>query len=211
MFKQPAYIILIAVLLGAGLSIAQTRKDPPSLTIIMAQGSIVVDGILNEPDWAKAEIAGDFFQNFPYDTSFAITKTEVVVTYDNENIYIGARCYDDLPGDYVIQSLKRDFSYPVSDAFAVFIDPFNDKVNGFSFAVNPYGVQREGLLAGGGFFGVTTSWDNKWFSAVKRNDSMWVVEMAIPFKTIRYKEGTRTWGINFSGQTLQPILHPVIE
>ena len=203
MLKQPTYIILLGFLLGAGLSKAQTEKEPPSLTIKMARGSIVVDGILNESDWGKAEIAGNFFQNFPYDTSFAKTKTEVLVTYDNENIYIGARCYDELPGDYVIQSLKRDFSYPVSDAFAVFLDPFNDKVNGFSFAVNPYGVQREGLLAGGGFFGVTTSWDNKWFSAVKRSDNMWVVEMAIPFKTIRYKEGNSIWGINFSRNDLK--------
>jgi len=183
-------------------SIADERAVP-ILNVKKATGKIIVDGILDEPDWQTANIAGDFFQNFPYDTSYAITKTEVKVTHDDEFIYIAAICYDHLEGDYVIQSLKRDFSYPVSDAFAVFIDPFNDKLNGFSFAVNPLGVQREGLLEGGAFFGVTTSWDNKWYSEVTRQGDRWTVEMAIPLKTIRYKGGTKVWGINFSRNDLK--------
>lgn len=120
------------------------------------------------------------------------------MTYDNGNIYIAAICYDTLGGEYIVSSLKRDFSYPISDAFSVYIDPFNDKINGFCFGVNPYGAQREGLLQNGGSFGVTTNWDNKWFSDVKRNPGNWVVECKIPFKTLRYKEGIQTWGINFS-------------
>ena len=80
------------------------------------------------------------------------------------------------------------FSFPISDGFAVFLDPFNDGNNGFSFAVNPLGAQREGLVQNGGGFGVTTNWDNRWFSKVTREDGRWLVEMAIPFKTLRYKE-----------------------
>jgi len=179
------------------------EKETPTLKIRKATAPIIIDGIIDEPDWKSADVAEDFFQNFPYDSSFAITKTQVKVTYDDQNIYVAAICYDDLPGDYVVQSLKRDFSYPISDAFAVYIDPFNDKLNGFSFAVNPLGAQREGLLQGGGFFGVTTSWDNKWYSKVKRKADRWIVEMAIPFKTIRYQENNITWGINFSRNDLK--------
>lgn len=175
----------------------------PSLKIQKTSEEIEIDGVLKEAVWAKCAIATDFVQSFPSDTSFALTKTEVKVTYDDEYLYIAAICYDELEGDYVIQSLKRDFSYPISDAFAVFIDPFNDKTNGFSFAVNPLGVQREGLLQNGGGFGVTTIWDNKWFSAVKIEDKKWVVEMKIPFKTLRFKEGIETWGINFSRNDLK--------
>ena len=112
-------------------------------------------------------------------------------------------CYDKLEGDYVIQSLKRDYSYPISDAFAVYIDPFNDGSNGFSFSVNPMGAQREGLLQNGGSFGVTTSWDQKWFSEVKRYDDRWQLEMAIPFKSIRYNNEVSEWKINFSRNDLK--------
>lgn len=178
-------------------------KEQPTLEIKKANGPIVLDGVLDEADWQDANIAGEFFKSFPDDTSYAQTLTEVRVTYDAQNIYIAATCYDEIEGDYVIQSLKRDFDFSVSDAFAVFLDPFNDHLNGFSFAVNPLGVQREGLIEGGGSFGVTTSWDNKWFSKVKHYDGYWVVEMSIPYKTIRYKEDISTWGINFARNDLK--------
>jgi hypothetical protein len=194
--------LIIGILLSH-FSNAQTTKPTPSLHIKKATSKITIDGILNEKDWNTAEKAADFFQQFPADTSYADTRTEAMVTYDDSYLYVAAICYDEIDGEYVIQSLKRDFSYPVSDAFAVFIDPFNDKTNGFSFAVNPLGVQREGLVQEGGGFGVTTAWDNKWYSEVTKQDGKWLVEMAIPFKTIRYKENNTTWRINFSRNDLK--------
>jgi hypothetical protein len=194
---------LLSILLSIIGFISFAQKPAPSLSLKKATGIIELNGILDEADWQKAEIAGDFYQNFPADTSFAKTKTEVKVTYDDNFIYVGAICYDDMGSNYVIQSLKRDFSYSESDAFAVFIDPFNDQTNGFSFAVNPLGVQREGLLQAGGGNGVTATWDNKWFSKVTRNKDGYVVEMAIPFKSVRYNDDISTWGINFSRNDLQ--------
>ncbi len=174
-----------------------------SLKINKSSSKIELDGVLNEDAWMKADSAHSFYQNFPYDTSYAETKTSVFTTYDENFFYVAAICYDDLDGDFVIQSLKRDFSYPVSDAFAVFIDPYNDGTNGFSFAVNPEGVQREGLLVEGGGFGVSTAWDNKWYSEVKQYEGKWIVEMAIPFKTLRFNEGINKWHINFSRNDLK--------
>lgn len=164
---------------------------------------IIIDGELNENTWTNCERSSSFCQNFPYDTSLAVTKTEAMLSYDDNYLYVAAICYDSLGGKYVIQSLKRDFSYPVSDAFVITIDPFSDMQNGFSFGVNPYGVQREGLVAGGGGQGVTTNWDNKWFSEVKRYKNLWTVEMAIPFKTLRYKPNLSEWRINFSRNDLK--------
>ena len=157
-----------------------------------------LDGVLSDSAWAEAEIIGNFYKSKPQDTSFAESKTEVMMSYDDRFIYVAAICYDELPGKYIVQSLKRDFSYPRSDAFVVFIDPFRDGTNGFSFANNPYGAQREGLLEFGGRFGVTTAWDNKWYSKVKQYKDRWVVEMAIPFKTIRYNSDVSEWKVNFS-------------
>lgn len=173
------------------------------LKICKSAEPIVIDGELNESHWQYCEPAGNFWQNFPYDTSLAKSKTTAFITYNDKSIFVAAICYDSLPGNYVVQSLKRDFSYPVSDCFVCTIDPFLDKQNGFSFGVNPYGVQREGLVAGGGGSGVTTNWDNKWFSAVKRKQNCWIVEMEIPFKTIRYKNDISNWGINFSRNDLK--------
>jgi hypothetical protein len=167
------------------------------------QDPIHIDGVLDEPIWKNCEKITDFWQNFPYDTCLAKTKTDVYMTYNDKSIFIAAICHDSLPGNYVIQSLKRDFSYPVSDAFVVTIDPFSDKQNGFSFGVNPYGVQREGLISNGGGQGVTTNWDNKWHTEVKRNVGNWTVEMEIHFKSIRYKPNLTTWNINFARNDLK--------
>jgi len=164
---------------------------------------IALDGKLEERSWNVAERVGDFYQNFPYDTSYAKTRTEVMATYDDDYLYIAGVCYDDLEGDFVVQSLKRDFDYLRSDVFIVFIDPFMDKTNGFSFGVSPLGVQLDGLITSGGNFGVTTSWDNKWFSSVEREEGRWVVEMAIPFKTLRFNPELDTWGINFARNDLK--------
>lgn len=173
------------------------------MRIKKATGEIKLDGKLDEPDWKTADGACEFQQTFPYDSSLAETHTEVMLTYDDHNLYVGAICYDALPGKYVIQSLKRDFSFPVSDGFAVFLDPFDDGANGFCFSISPLGVQREGTLENGGSFGVTTAWDNRWFSKVTKGDGKWVVEMRIPFKSFRYRSESTEWGINFARNDLK--------
>lgn len=184
------------------LNIVYGQSDH-KLHLFKTTEKIKIDGILDEPVWKTCVPAGDFWQNFPYDTCLAKTKTVAYVTYNETSIFIAAICYDSLPGNYVIQSLKRDFSYPVSDAFVVTLDPFSDGQNGFSFGVNPYGVQREGLIAQGGLQGVTTIWDNKWISEVKRNGTNWTVEMEIPFKSLRYKADLTQWKINFARNDLK--------
>ena len=165
---------------------------------------IELDGILSEECWKNAIVADDFYQVYPSDSIMAIEKTKVMMCFDDQNIYIAAVCMDNfMEEDFVVSSLRRDYSFPANDAFAVFFDPFNDKTNGFSFSTNPYGVQREGLLESAGVFGVSTAWDNKWFVEVQHNIDSWVVEMKIPFKSIRYKENVTTWGINFARNNLK--------
>ena len=158
---------------------------------------IKVDGALDSL-WNEFEVLTDFKKSAPIDSGLALSKTEVRICYDNKYFYVYAKCYESKKGKHIVQSLKRDFSYPRTDAFVVFIDPFDDGVNGFSFSCNPYGAQREGLLESGGAQGVTTSWDNKWYSATQVSDTVWSVEMAIPFNSLRFTENNKTWGINFS-------------
>lgn len=179
------------------------QKPLPSLNISKASTEIKIDGELLEGAWKDCEIAQDFYQSVPVDTTYANTKTEVRVTYDEKYLYISAICYDTIQKPYIIQSLKRDFSYPVSDAFGVYIDPYDDHTNGFSFAVNPKGVQREGLIQVGGNYGVTTAWDILWLSEVRTYKDRWVVEMAIPFTSLRFNSGSKKWRINFSRNDLK--------
>jgi hypothetical protein len=162
---------------------------------------ITIDGKLTEPVWNQCEVANNFQQQFPFDTAKARNQTEVRITYDKKAIYISAICYEKPGKKYIVESLKRDFGSKRSDCFNVYIDPYNDKVNGFVFGVSPFGNQREGLIEYGGNFDANFLWDNKWSSAVIREAEKWTVEIRIPFKTIRYKYGNSLWRVNFMRST----------
>jgi hypothetical protein len=175
---------------------AQKKNERYVVQIKKATSSIIVDGSLEEQTWKEADVAKDFFSVFPMDTSFAKVKTEVRLSYDEDNLYLIAVCHNLLPGSYMVESLRRDFTFGKNDNFLLFMDPFEDQTNGFSFGANAAGAQWDGIMYQGG--SVDLSWDNKWTSEVKSDDEKWVFEAAIPFKSIRYKGGIDKWGINFS-------------
>lgn len=188
-------MVLISMLIGISLS-AQKINEAYQLHLKPAFSPIKIDGILDEDSWLQAAVATDFYMVLPMDTSKARVRTEVRMTYDEHHLYLIATCYHLLPGRYFVESLRRDFTFGKNDNFLLFMDPFDDQTNGFSFGANAAGAQWDGTMYEGGK--VDLSWDNKWTSVVKKDDEKWVFEVAIPFKSIRYKKGITRWGINFS-------------
>jgi hypothetical protein len=191
-------IALSACLLAASVgAAAQKQNDAYQLHIHRTPSPIVIDGSAHEPAWQSAEVATDFWMVLPMDTDRAKVRTDVRMTYDDHNLYLSAICYyGDIPGPYMVESLQRDWAFGNNDNFIFFLDTFNDQTNGFTFGVNAAGAQWDGLLYEGGK--ANLSWDNKWTSAVKSYDDRYEVEIAIPFKSLRYKNGVTRWGVNFS-------------
>ncbi|MCP3929704.1 MAG: carbohydrate binding family 9 domain-containing protein [Bacteroidetes bacterium] len=175
---------------------AGTNRDQYIIHIKKSKAEIRIDGSLDETDWQIAESAKDFHRVLPIDTGYATTQTEVRLTYDDRNFYIGVYCYESMPGDNIVESLRRDFSFGSNDNFLSFIDTYNDKTNGFTFGASAGGAQWDGLQADGGY--VSLDWDCKFESAVKHYADHWVIEMGIPFKSLQFKAGVDQWGINFS-------------
>ncbi len=175
--------------------LAQNTPTTSQIAIKQTAEPIKVDGVLDEAVWKTGAPAKGFQQFFPTDSLLALSDTEVMLAFDEDFLYVAAICHDTLPGDYVITSLRRDFGWGINDNFSIYIDPFNDLTNGFTFGVSPLGVQREGLISNGEE--ISSDWDNKWFSAVQSGPKSWTVEMAIPFKSIRYNPDNREWNINF--------------
>ena len=195
---MPKFGLLLFMLIvwATGMHLkAQNLPVSTTLNIKATSTPVEVDGLLNETCWQTAHKATGFRQVFPTDSLMALSETEVMLSHDDEFLYVAAVCHDTLKQDYVITSLKRDFNWGPNDNFSIYIDPFDDLTNGFTFGVSPFGIQREGLISAGEE--VNTEWDNKWFSAVQRSEDRWVVEMAIPFKSIRYNPNNLSWNINF--------------
>lgn len=161
------------------------------LSIIYVDQPIQIDGEIDEADWQRAAVASDFWIQTPVDGERAQQRTEVRLVYDQQNLYLAAILYDD--PNYVIQTLKRD-RFGDSDEFGVIFDPVNQRANGYAFGVNVMGVQSEALITADD---ADESWDNRWWTATQRYDDRWTVEMAIPFKSLRFEDGKQLWGINF--------------
>lgn len=193
---------LLLVFCLFSLHIAAQKKNSNFKYHIHRLTSLVkIDGRMDDPAWQEAEVAKNFHMVLPMDTSFAKVKTEVRMAYDDKNIYILAVCYKALPGESMVESLKRDFSFQKNDNFIFFMDTYNDQTNGFSFGSNAVGAEWDGTMYEGGK--VDLNWTNKWVSAVQDYPDKYIFEAAIPFKSIRYKKGISEWGINFSRNDLK--------
>ena len=193
----PFKLVLLALLfMTVQLSLAQEKQH---ILAKKTNSEIIIDGIPDEAIWQESTAAKDFYQYFPSDTSFSQGKTEVYVAYDDKNIYIMAKCYDELEGNYQTSSLRRDYRGGANDGFSILIDTYQDNTNAFIFGINPFGVLREGLISNGGQErdSYSLAWDNKWTGEAKIFEDMWVAELVIPLKTVRFKDNSKSWNMNF--------------
>ncbi|MEX6686222.1 DUF5916 domain-containing protein [Danxiaibacter flavus] len=195
--------LLICLLLCLCLREANAQKKNASfnLRIHRTLTPVTIDGIADDSAWKAAESTSQFWMVLPMDTSFANVRTDVSMSYDNNNLYVLATCHNFVKGRHMVESLRRDFGFLKNDNFIFFMDTFEDQTTGFSFGANAFGAQWDGAMYEGGK--VDLNWDNKWTSVVKNYDDKWIFEAAIPFKTIRYKKDSKEWGINFSRNDLK--------
>jgi hypothetical protein len=177
-------------------SLQQTFNKNYILRVKKANGPIIIDGKIDEPDWHRAEKATNFFRVLPVDTGLAEAKSEVVMTYDDKAFYLGFTFFDSIPGKRIMESFRRDFIFGNNDNFLVFFDTFLDQTSGFSFGLSVSGAKWDGMMYEGA--GSNLIWDCKWESEVKQYPDRWVGEMRIPFRSIRFKSGTDQWNVNFS-------------
>lgn len=153
-----------------------------------------IDGELNEAEWQQHLVAEDFWQYFPTDSVKAQFPTEIYMTYDEDFLYVAAKCYSQ-SDKFIAASYRRDYRATGNDNISFVFDTFEDQTNAFLFGMNPYGVMREALISNGGsdtqFF--NTFWDNKWQGEARMYDDYWTCEIKIPFKTLRYIDGSKAW------------------
>jgi hypothetical protein len=201
-------VILVLWAFFPGLCAEEPGDSEYTCPVQLTSELISVDGMLSEEIWSEIPVQGNFWMSYPVDDRQvdADRQTEVRILSDDQYLYIGVVCYG--PQNYVIKTLKRDREFWEGDGFGVVLDPVNEKTNGFAFGVNPAGVQTEYLVTGQlgrredqepgrELRGVNVAWDNKWVSVVRNYEDRWVIEMAIPFKTLRFDAGKNTWGVNF--------------
>ena len=207
----------MVLLAGLSLAIQAATGVPerPAVRPPRIDTTITIDGRLDEPVWQRAARLADFHQYRPVDSRPAAQSTEVLVWYSSSAIYFGIIAHDRNPGSIRATLADRDKIFD-DDRVLVYLDTFNDRRRAFVFGANPLGVQEDGVRTEGGFGGGggggggggrggggggATSFDRSpdYLFASKGliNDSGYVIEMRIPFKSLRFAGGkSMTWGFN---------------
>jgi Domain of unknown function (DUF5916) len=188
----------LADLLVSSMS-AFAQSPVPSVAAVRTEDSIRLDGVLDEPAWSRAGRLGPFLQRDPKEGAPASEATEVRVLYDKDNLYLGITCYDRDPASIVATQLARDADLEVDDRLLVVLDPFFDHKNGFFFSVNPAGARADGQISNNAQ-DLVYDWDGIWDAQARINAEGWTAEIAIPFKSLRFRPGQEVWGLNVERQ-----------
>ena len=179
------------------------RVSRPARRAVRAPRPPVIDGQVDDAEWALADSATEFVQQLPATGALSKYRTVVRVLYDADRIYVSSVNYDATPGLAITAGLQRDFVSSNSDAFAVALDTYKDRRNSFLFIINPKGAVRDEQTFNDSR-NIVEAWEGvvDVKTAVVRTaagDSAWTVEMAIPLRTLRFDgtQPTQDWGLNF--------------
>jgi hypothetical protein len=160
---------------------------------------IEIDGILNEAAWDEAVAYEDYFYQLqPLDRVPSSEKTRVMVLQDDKMIYFGIQCYDSEPDKIFASSMRRDMNYGSGEVIELLLDTFRDNRNCYAFDTNPLGGKGDAIIGDQGNH-VNKQWECVIYMDGARNEQGWAAEFAIPFKSLKYKEGEIVdWGINIT-------------
>lgn len=173
----------------------QSAPRSAALRAVRAEGPVTVDGVLSEATWAGAQPLEIGWEWYPGDNVTPPVRTECRAGFDDENLYLGCTAYD--PDPRRIRAHLSDRDKPFTDDHLIFmIDPFNDQRRAYEFRVTALGVQMDAMFIPQEGF-EDFSWDAVWRSAGRITADGYVVEVAIPFREMRFPQsaGPQSWRI----------------
>jgi hypothetical protein len=202
-----ALLLALLAVAPARVSAGPAQPDVEIRAVRVAEGPRV-DGLLDDPVWTSIPPITGFRMVDPRPGEDPSERTEARVLYDAHSLYIGIYCYDSEPGRIAANTMAHDSgggggysmyggyhgsSTSSDDRVRILIDPFQDKRNAYVFLVNPRGARSEGLVYAGDS---SLNWDGIWDAKAQRLADGWSAEIRIPFKTISFRPGLTSWGLN---------------
>ena len=177
-------------------TIARDAEGRVTVRAVPLTGSLRVDGVLDEAIYDTVPSISGFIQQLPDEGEPATERTEAWIFYDERNVYVAAQNWDSAPeSQWIANEMQRDsFQLINNDSFSVGFDTFYDRRNAFIFMVNPLGGIFDYQITDEG--NPNQDWNPVFEVQTGRFDGGWTVEMAIPFKSIRFSPGTsQIWGL----------------
>jgi hypothetical protein len=179
----------------AGGSVTRDESGRATVRAVRLTEPLRLDGRLDEEIYRTVPPSDGFVQQVPQQGAAATEPTEMWVFFDDENVYVAARCLDSQPERITANELRRDSNAIFqNDNFGVVLDTFFDQRNGYYFQTNALGALRDAAVSESGN---NSNWSTVWDVRTTRFEHGYTIEMVIPFKSLRYRgAGPQTWGIN---------------
>lgn len=174
-------------------SYAQPGGQAQPLSIRRFETAPVIDGKLDEPAWREAAALRGFRQTQPGDNAEPSYPTTVLLGYDRDRLYLGVHAKDD--PKKVRSTVARRDDITSDDYIAIYMDTFNDRRRAYLLMFNPLGAQQDGLFSEGSEpdFSVDIVMESKG----TLTEDGYSIEVAIPFKSLRYEAGKgKLWGVH---------------
>ena len=153
----------------------------------------VIDGRIDEEVWKRAAVFKDFYQTSPGDNIAPTKPTEALVMYDEKNLYVAFKCWDEK--DKIRATVAQRDGVFSEDNVRFWLDTYGDKRRAYIIGLNPLGIQQDGIYTEGQ--GADFNVDILMESKGVIEDWGWSVEVKIPFKSLRYTAGKgKHWGFN---------------
>ena len=176
-------------------------------SIFVKAESIIIDGVLDEPEWANAISRNEFFQTSPFNLERSVDETVGYIFSNKDGIYVG---FINKQSNSSMLSKKtlRDEMTSLSDKNSINIDFDGDGNKAYILAVNLGDSLFDAIKIKTGDF--KTDWDGDWIAKTKRHDGYWVSEFYLPWNLVlmnqpsgdkrtikytflRYKAKEQTW------------------
>jgi hypothetical protein len=189
---------VICMFLPLGGAYAETAPartalpDRPRMTAVRIDTPPEIDGHLDEAVWQQGALIDGLRQEIPVAYGVPTQKTEVRIMYDENFLYLGVRAHDREPEKIIARKMLRDESMTSDDRVSFNIDTLGDQRNGYYFQINPLGNKRDGLIENST---AKFDWDGIWYAAGSIDAGGYVVEVAIPFKTLSIDPSKTSWGL----------------
>jgi hypothetical protein len=192
--SAPVAFFLVASIVAPSRSYAQESRIP-AVRAARIDTALRLDGRLDEAVYAAPPQIGQLIQAEPDTGQPSSERTEVWILFDTENVYVTFRCWDSHPERMIVNELRRDHvNISQNENVSVGFDTFLDRRNGLVFTATPAGARMDGEVADERQYNF--DWNPVWSVAAGRFEGGWTAEMAIPFKSLRYRPGReQTWGL----------------
>lgn len=196
-------LTLVPVLALAQPPAPSSRNDAGETTVRAHRltESLRLDGALTEPVYSRVPAIDSFIQSLPNIGGPPTERTEAWVFFDNDAIYVSARCWDSAPpSEWIANEMRRDSTrVGEQDGFSLMLDTFHDRRNGNIFHTSPLAVRSEAQITNE--TNANSDWEVVWDVRSARFEGGWSVEIVIPFTSLRYKAGqAQEWGIQLRRQ-----------